>query len=75
MYSIPSSADSAWRVGRETQEEAGKAQEGGVVSTLGGMRRWKVAVDSSETVQQGASGKYGMKVGNVLESRGSIEGQ
>jgi hypothetical protein len=46
-----------------------------VVSTLGGTGRWKVAVDGSDRVQQGASGKYGMKVGNVLESRGSIEEQ
>jgi hypothetical protein len=46
-----------------------------VVSTLGGTRRWKVAVDGSERVQQGASGKYGMKVGNVLESRRSNEGR
>jgi hypothetical protein len=29
----------------------------------------EVVVDSSERVQQGASSKYGMKVGNVLESR------
>jgi hypothetical protein len=35
----------------------------------------QVAVDGSDRVQQSASGKYGMKVGNVLESRGSIEGQ
>ena len=31
-------------------------------------------MDGSERVQQGASGKYDMKVGNVLESRESIEG-
>jgi hypothetical protein len=45
------------------------------MSTWGDTRRWKVAVDGSERVQQGASSKYGMKVGNVLESRGSIEGR
>jgi hypothetical protein len=45
-----------------------------VASTLGGTRRWKVAVDDSERVQQSASGKYDMKVGNVLESRRSNEG-
>jgi hypothetical protein len=50
-------------VGSETLEEAGKAQEGGGVSTSSGTRRWKVAVEGSERVQQGASGKYGMKVG------------
>jgi len=38
------------------------------------MGRWKVVVDGSERVQQGASGKYGMEVGNVLESRESVEG-
>jgi hypothetical protein len=27
--------------------------------------------DGSEREQQGASGKYGMKVGNVLDGRGS----
>jgi hypothetical protein len=46
-----------------------------VVSTWGNTKRWKVAVDGSERVQQGASSKYGIKVGNVLESRGSIEGR
>jgi len=35
---------------------------------------WKVVVDGNERVQQGASGKYGMDVGNVLESRESVEG-
>ena len=30
---------------------------------MSGTRRWIVAVDGSERVQQGASGKYGMKVG------------
>jgi hypothetical protein len=46
-----------------------------VVSTLSGMSRWKVAVDGSKRVQRGAGRKYGMKVGNVLECRESIEGQ
>jgi hypothetical protein len=46
-----------------------------VASILGGTRRWKVSVDGSERVQRGASGKYGMKVENVLESRESIEGR
>ena len=50
-------------MGSETPEEAGKAQEGGGMSTLGGTSRWMVVVDGSERVQQGASGKYGMKVG------------
>jgi len=58
-------------VGRETLEEAGKALEVVVASTLGGTGRW----DGNERVQQGASGKqYGMEVGNVLESRESVEG-
>jgi hypothetical protein len=64
-------------VGRETQEEAGKVQEGGGSEYIGwhGEVELQVAVDGSDRVQQSASGKYGMKVGNVLESRGSIEGQ
>ena len=33
------------------------------MSILGGTGRWKVVVDGSERVQQGASSKYGMKVG------------
>ena len=33
---------------RETLEEAGKALEVVVVSTLGGMERWMVVVDGSE---------------------------
>ena len=41
-----------------------------VVSTLSDTSRWMVAVDGSERVQRGA----GMKVGNVLEYRESIEG-
>jgi len=61
-------------VGRETLEGAGKAPDVVVVSTLGGTGRWKVVVEGSERVQQGASGKYGMEVGNVLESRESVEG-
>ena len=61
-------------MGRETQEEAGKASEVVVVSTSGGTGRWKVVVDGNERVQQGTSGKYGMEVGNVLESRESVEG-
>ena len=31
-------------------------------------------VEGNERVQQGASGKYGMEVGNVLESWESVEG-
>jgi hypothetical protein len=61
-------------VGRETLEEAGKAPEVVVVSTLSGAGRWKVMVDGNERVQQGASGKYGMEVGNVLESRRVLKG-
>jgi len=34
----------------------------------------RVVVDGSERVQQGASDKCGMKVGNMLESRESVEG-
>ena len=49
-------------MGRETLEEAGKAPEVVVVSTLGGTGRWKVVVEGNERVQQGASGKYGMEV-------------
>jgi hypothetical protein len=46
-----------------------------VVSTSSDTSRWKVVVDGSERVQWGAGGKYGMKVGNVLECWESIEGQ
>ena len=60
--------------GRETLEEAGKAPNVVVVSTLGGTGRWKVVVEGNERVQQGASDKYGMEVGSVLESRESVEG-
>jgi len=60
-------------VGRETLEEAGKAPEVVAVSTFGGTGRWKVVVDGNERVQQGASGKYGMEVGNMLESREIVE--
>jgi len=45
-----------------------------VVSTSGGAGRWEVVVDGNETGQQGISGKYGMEVENVLESRESVEG-
>jgi len=41
---------------------------------LGGTGRWKVVVDGNEKVQQGASSQYGIEVGNVLESRESVEG-
>ena len=61
-------------MGRETLEEAGKASEVVVVSTSGGTGRWKVVVDGNERVQQGTSGKYSMKIGNMLESRESVEG-
>jgi len=61
-------------VGREPLEETGKAPKVVVVSTLGGTRRWKVVTNGSGRVQQGASGKYGMEVENVLESRESVEG-
>jgi predicted secreted protein len=44
-------------VGRETLEETGKAPEGGGSEYIGGTRRWKAAVNGSERVQQGASGK------------------
>jgi len=61
-------------VGRETLEEAGNASEVVVMSTSGGTGRWKVVVDGNERVQQGTSGKYGMEVENVLESRENVEG-
>jgi len=61
-------------VGRETLEEAGMAPNVVVVGTLGGTGRWKVVVEGNERIQQGASGRYGMEVGNVLESRESVEG-
>jgi len=63
-------------VGRETLEEACKAPDVVVVNTLGSTGRWKVTVvvEGNEKVQQGATGKYGMEVGNVLESRESVEG-
>jgi len=61
-------------VGCETLEEAGKAPEVVVVSTLGGTGRWKVMMDGNERVQQDASGNYGLEVANVLESRESVEG-
>jgi len=61
-------------VGCETLEEAGKAPEVVVVSTLGGTGKWKIVMDGNEMVQQGASGNYGLEVGNMLESRKSVEG-
>ena len=63
-------------MGRETLEEACKAPDVVVVNTLGSTGRWKVTVvvEGNEKVQQGATGKYGMEVGNVLESRESVEG-
>jgi hypothetical protein len=39
-------------VGRETLEEAGKAPEVVVVTTLGGTGRWKVVVEGNKRVQQ-----------------------
>jgi hypothetical protein len=44
-----------------------------VVSTLGSASLKDV--EGSERVQQGASGKYGMKAEDVLESLESIEGR
>ena len=50
-------------MGRETLEEAGKApEEVVVVSTLGGTGKWKVVVDGSERVQQGASGSMAWRL-------------
>jgi len=58
----------------KTLEEAGKAPEGGGSEYTGWYGRRTAAADGIERVQQGASDKCGMKVGNVLESQESVKG-